>query len=228
MTASVAVMEQVRPNGVTRVLVVDDHTLFSELLSMALSAEHDFECVATAPDLSRAMAAARRLRPDMVVLDIQLGRESGLDAARQIRAILPDVVTVIVSAHRDPNWVVRASRAGANAFAPKTGSLPEMLEVLRGARNGTMLVAPSLFNSTVAAAPRPAAALKFTERETEVLTLMGHGMGAGEIARVLDISVHTCRGYVKTIHAKLDVRSQLEAVIKAQRLGLIGPADAHP
>jgi DNA-binding NarL/FixJ family response regulator len=207
---------------------VDDHSLFSELLSLALDGEDDFECLGTAGDLSHAVALARRLQPDLVVMDIQLGRDSGLDAARRIRAVLPDVVTVVVSAHRDPNWVLRASQAGANAFAPKTGSLPEILEVLRGARNGTMLVAPSLFTGGPATAPRPAACPKFTDRETEVLTLMGHGMGAGEIARVLDISVHTCRGYVKTIHAKLDVRSQLEAVIKAQRMGLIEAADARP
>jgi DNA-binding NarL/FixJ family response regulator len=160
-------------------------------------------------------------------MDIQLGRECGLDAVRRIRAVLPDVITVIVSAHRDPNWVVRASQAGANAFAPKSGSLPEILHVLRQARNGTLIVAPSLFVGGPANAPRPVAGPKFTDRQSEVLTLMGHGMGATEIARVLAISVHTCRGHVKTIHTKLDVRSQLEAVIKAQRLGLIEASDVR-
>jgi DNA-binding NarL/FixJ family response regulator len=220
-------VEAGRTSGTTRVLIVDDHSLFSELLAMALDGEPDFECLATAGDVTQAVASAQRLRPDLVVMDIQLGRESGLDAVRRIKAVLPDVVTVVVSAHRDPNWVVRASQAGANAFAPKTGSLPEILQVLRRARNGTLIVAPSLFAGGPAIAPRPAACPKFTDRESEVLTLMGHGMGAGEIARVLDISVHTCRGYVKTIHAKLDVRSQLEAVIKAQRLGLIEASDAR-
>jgi DNA-binding NarL/FixJ family response regulator len=161
-------------------------------------------------------------------MDIQLGRESGLEAARRIRASAPDVVIVVVSAHRDPAWVVRAAQAGASAFAPKTGSLSEMLSVLRGARNGAMLIAPSLFNAAAGAIPESGGLIeKLTGREQDVLTLMGQGMGAPGIARVLNISVHTCRGYVKTIHSKLDVRSQLEAVVKAQRLGLIEATDAR-
>jgi DNA-binding NarL/FixJ family response regulator len=160
-------------------------------------------------------------------MDIQLGRDSGLEAARRIRAVIPDVVIVVVSAHRDPTWVVRAAQAGASAFAPKTGSLSEMLSVLRGARNGGMLIAPSLFNAAAALIPESGGLVeKLTGREQEVLTLMGRGMGVSAIARLLNISVHTCRGYVKSIHAKLDVRSQLEAVVKAQRLGLIETVDA--
>jgi DNA-binding NarL/FixJ family response regulator len=155
-------------------------------------------------------------------MDIQLGGESGLDAARRIRDLMPPVVIVVVSAHRDPNWVARAAQAGASAFAPKSGSLTEMLSVLRGARNGSMLVAPSLFEQVVTATPEPVhPAEKLTARERDVLRLMGEGTAPPQIAKVLNISVHTCRGYVKSIHLKLGVSSQLEAVVKAQRLGLI-------
>ena len=126
------------------------------------------------------------------------------------RATDPDVVVVVVSAHRDPTWVVRATQAGASAFAPKSGSLSEMLSVLCGARNGTMLVAPSLFTNTASSPESSKPSTKLTDREHAVLKLMGQGMSASPIARVLNISVHTCRGYVKTIHAKLDARSQLE------------------
>jgi DNA-binding NarL/FixJ family response regulator len=213
--------------GSTKVLIVDDHSTFAELLSFALSSEDDFDCVGTADSVAQAVEMARRWRPNMVVMDIQLGRDSGLEAARQIRSVDPSVVVVVVSAHRDPTWVVRATQAGASAFAPKSGSLSEMLSVLRGARNGTMLVAPSLFtNRTTTPEFGGTPNAKLTEREREVLTLMGQGMSASPIARLLNISVHTCRGYVKTIHAKLDARSQLEAVIKAQRLGLIEASDA--
>ncbi len=103
-----------------------------------------------------------------------------------------------------------------------------MLSVLRGARNGGMLIAPSLFNAAAAVIPESGGLIeKLTGREQEVLTLMGRGMGVSAIARLLSISVHTCRGYVKSIHAKLDARSQLEAVVKAQRLGLIEAIDAR-
>jgi DNA-binding NarL/FixJ family response regulator len=213
---------------VTSVLIVDDHSTFAELLALALNGQADFECIATAATAAEAVATSLRLQPDVVVMDIQLGRDSGLEAARRIRAALPHVVIVVVSAHRDPTWVVRAAQAGASAFAPKTGSLSEILSVLRGARNGGMLVAPSLFNAVAAVIPESGGLVdKLTGREQEVLVLMGRGMVVAAIAKVLNISVHTCRGYVKSIHAKLDVRSQLEAVVKAQRLGLIEAVDAR-
>jgi DNA-binding NarL/FixJ family response regulator len=215
-----------RTATVTRVMIVDDHSTFADLLAMALDGENDFHCVGSAFDAMTAIELASRVRPDLVIMDIQLGQESGLDVARRIRSVVPDVVIVVVSAHRDPNWVVRAAQAGASAFAPKTGSLTEMLSVLRGARNGTMLVAPSLFQQVLSAIPAADELVeKLTAREHEVLTLMGKGMAPGAIARVLNISVNTCRGYVKTIHAKLGARSQLEAVVKAQRLGLIEAGD---
>jgi DNA-binding NarL/FixJ family response regulator len=206
----------------TRVQVVDDHEIFADLLAMAIGAEPDFECVGIASSGATAYDLASRARPDIIVMDIQLGVESGLDAARRIRNLLPLVVIVVVSAHRDPNWVARAAQAGASAFAPKSGSLSEMLSVLRGARNGSMLVAPSLFEQVVTATPEPVhPAERLTAREQDVLRLMGEGAAPPEIAKVLSISVHTCRGYVKAIHQKLGVSSQLEAVVKAQRLGLI-------
>lgn len=206
----------------SRVLIVDDHHTFADLLAIALSSQTDFDCVGTAGTGAAALDLVRRERPDIVVMDIQLGSESGLDAARRIRELLPDAVIVVVSAHRDPNWVVRAAQAGASAFAPKSGSLTEMLTVLRNARNGSMLVAPSMFQAVVSQAGDPSEhAEKLTAREQDVLVLMGRGVAPTEIARILNISVNTCRGYVKSIHAKLGARSQLEAVVKAQRLGLI-------
>jgi DNA-binding NarL/FixJ family response regulator len=212
--------------AVTKVMIVDDHSTFTDLLAIALNGEQDFHCVGSAFDSTTAIELASHARPDLIIMDIQLGQESGLDVARRIRSVLPGVVVVVVSAHRDPNWVVRAAQAGASAFAPKTGSLTEMLSVLRGARNGAMLVAPSLFQQVVGAIPDADELVeKLTAREHEVLTLMGKGMAPGAIARVLNISINTCRGYVKTIHAKLGARSQLEAVVKAQRLGLIEAGD---
>lgn len=89
-----------------------------------------------------------------------------------------------------------------------------------------MLIAPSLFRRVLGATPAPVGpADKLTPREHDVLTLMGKGSGPVEIAKILNIGACTCRGYVKTIHTKLGVRSQLEAVVKTQRLGLIQVSD---
>jgi DNA-binding NarL/FixJ family response regulator len=208
-----------------RVLVVDDHRTFADLLSGALSAS-GMNCLGTATSASQAVAMARDLQPDVVVMDIQMPGQDGLSATRRIREVAPQSVVAVVTAHRDPDWVVRAAQAGASAYIPKDGSLDELLDVLSRVRPGQMLVAPSTFAggrpARVPAEERPPL---LTRRELEVLECMGSGMAAKAIARLLGITVETCRGYMKSLHAKLGVRSQLEAVIKAQRLGLIGAQD---
>jgi DNA-binding NarL/FixJ family response regulator len=203
-------------------MIVDDHQAFAELLALALDGQPDFVVVGTVSGGDEAARMAAERRPDMVVMDIQLVAESGLDVTRRLRKELPETVVVVVTAHRDHDWVVRAAQAGASAFVPKSGSLDEMLSVLRDARQGSMVVASSLYESRAVrpVIPDPGAS-SLTVREAEVLTLMGRGMAPVAMARLLGISVNTCRGYVKSIHLKLDVRSQLEAVVKAQRLGII-------
>ena len=210
-----------------RVLVVDDHQTFADLLSLALSSEPDLQCIGTAGSAAEAVAMAAELKPDVVVMDIEMPRQDGLAATRRLREVVPDLVIVVVTAHRDPQWVLRATQAGASAFVPKNGSLPEMLDVLRRARNGGMLVAASAFGSTISA-PEPAIStprVELTQRERDVLHCLNRGMAPKAIARVLGISLHTCRGYVKSLLSKLGVSSQLEAVVTAQRLGLIDRSD---
>src|SRR3954454_8138351 len=153
--------------------------------------------------------------------------QDGLAATRRLREVLPELIIIVVTAHRDPQWVLRATQAGASAFVPKNGSLPEMLDVLRRARNGGMLVAASAFGSTSAAPGRTMSTprVELTQRERDVLHCLNRGMAPKAIARVLGISLHTCRGYVKSLLSKLGVSSQLEAVVTAQRLGLIDRSD---
>ena len=222
---------QLDPDPITerrpRVLVVDDHRTFADLLSGALTSS-GMTCVGTANTAAQAVAMAAALAPDIVVMDIQMPREDGLSATRRIREAVPDAVVAVVTAHRDPDWVVRAAQAGASAFIPKDGSLSEMLDVLARVRAGQMLVAPSTFaggrrDPAAARVPRDTAP-ELTRREQQVLDCLGRGMQVKAIARVLGITQETCRGYVKSLHVKLGARSQLEAVVKAQHLGLLGLA----
>ena len=212
-----------------RVLVVDDHRTFAELLAGALQAA-GMDVLGTAHSAAQAVGMVEDLQPDVVVMDIEMPREDGLSATRRLRQVAPHTVVAVVSAHRDPEWVVRATQAGASAFIPKDGSLTEMIDILTRVRAGQMLVAPSTFSSAPTAGTRPAQAdelrPQLTRREQEVLDCLGRGMQIKAIARVLGITVETCRGYVKSLHAKLGVRSQLEAVVKAQQLGLLLPAAA--
>jgi DNA-binding NarL/FixJ family response regulator len=204
-----------------RVLIVDDHRTFADLLSFALSSIPGIVCVGTAHSGAEGVALAQRLQPDIVVMDIEMPRENGLVATRQLRELAPKAVVVVVTAHRDPAWVVRATQAGASAFVPKNGSLEEMLDVLRRARLGGMLVAPSAFALREVIRYPSMAVPTLTRRERDVLGCLGRAMAPRLIARVLGISVNTCRGYIKSLLSKLGVSSQLEAVVKAQELGLL-------
>jgi DNA-binding NarL/FixJ family response regulator len=209
------------------VLVVDDHRIFAELLSGALAAR-GLRPLGTATSGAQAVAMARDLQPDIVVMDIQMPGQDGLAATRRIRELSPGTVVAVVTAHRDPDWVVRAAQAGASAFVPKNGSLDEMIDVLTRVRADQMLVAPSAFGGGVPSeGPQVEDRPSLTRREQEVLECLGRGMPAKAIARVLGISLETCRGYVKSLHVKLGVRSQLEAVIRAQELGLLSSPDTY-
>jgi DNA-binding NarL/FixJ family response regulator len=215
--------------GSPRVLVVDDHRTFAELLAGALAAE-GMDIVGIAHSAGQAVTMAEQLQPDIVVMDIQMPSQDGLSATRRLRELAPRAVVAVVTAHRDPDWVVRAAQAGASAFIPKDGSLSEMLEVLSRVRAGQMLVAPSAFAAhppTSRSDPVDGAvAAKLTPRERDVLGCLGRGMQVKTAARTLGISPETCRGYVKSIHTKLSARSQLEAVLTAQRLGLLAAPGA--
>jgi DNA-binding NarL/FixJ family response regulator len=220
-------LAELAPEAVrARVLVVDDHRTFAEMLSGALETG-GMTPVGVASSAAEAVAMAEELRPDIVVMDIQMGRDDGLAVTRRIRELVPDTVVAVVTAHRDPDWVVRSAQAGASAFIPKNGSLAEMLDVLGRVRPGQMLVAPSTFvgGRGDAGPARHTAAPELTRREQQVLDCLGQGMQVKAIARVLGIGQETCRGYVKSLHAKLGARSQLEAVVKAQQLGLLGRVD---
>ena len=223
---SLSQLDEVRTHSL-RVLVVDDHRTFAELLAGALE-DAGMTSVGTAHSAAEAVAMSQRLQPDVVVMDIQMPQQDGLTATRRIREVAPRAVIAIVTAHRDPDWVVRSAQAGASAFIPKDGSLADMMDALGRVRAGQMLVAPSIFANPVTsfrpargAVPRPT----LTRRERDVLDCLGKGMQVKEIARVLGITLETCRGYVKSLHGKLGARSQLEAVVKAQQLGLLGLLD---
>ena len=103
-----------------RVLVVDDHRTFAELLAGALQAA-GMDVLGTAHSAAQAVGMAEDLQPDVVVMDIEMPREDGLSATRRLRQVAPHTVVAVVSAHRDPEWVVRATQAGASAFIPKDG-----------------------------------------------------------------------------------------------------------
>ncbi len=207
-----------------RVVVVDDHAAFADLLRLALDGLDDLECVGTARTPAAAVELVERVAPEIAVVDLLLGAEDGLELVGRLRAAQPDLVLVVSSARSDTGTLTAAAVAGANGFAPKSGEFAELLNVLRTAKAGAMSVAPSLLAGP-AEPDEDAGPDRLTTRELEVLRLMGGGASVPEIARVLNISLNTCRSHVRAVHTKLGVSTQLGAVVKAQRLGLLRTAD---
>jgi DNA-binding NarL/FixJ family response regulator len=211
------------------VLVVDDHQTFAELLAIALQAEQSLSYIGHARTSAEARELVSRLRPEVVLMDVQLPDLDGISTTEQLVAEYPQLRVVILTAHAEPSLVGRAAAAGACGFLPKDGALRDVLQALRTARRGGMVVPSHLLAGALSAgADRKAAtgpASVLTSREHDVLRLMARGLDARAIANGLGISVHTCRGYVKSILSKLDAHSQLEAVMKAIRLGLLAPVE---
>jgi DNA-binding NarL/FixJ family response regulator len=207
----------------TSVLVVDDHTTFSDLLAMALDHEPDFTCVGTAANVGKALVMADELRPDLVIMDVQLGDGDGISATAELTRTYPGLRVVVLTAHLDSTLMQRAADAGACCLLPKDGSLPDMLAALRSSRHGGLVVHPGLLKALITS--KPARNDRYlpplTPREHEVLRMLADGSDARAIARSLGISVSTCRGYVKSLLLKMDAHTQLEAVVIATNRGLV-------
>jgi DNA-binding NarL/FixJ family response regulator len=207
------------------IVVVDDHRTFAELLTGALQREPDLVSLGTAATVADGVRLCLALRPDLVVMDYHLPDGDGLGAAARILAEAPETRIVMLTGNPTPEALEEAAAIGICGFLPKDGSLATVLETLRHARNGCMTVHPLLLAESRNRARRAAApAVVLTQRETAVLRLLARGSDVRASAKALGISPNTCRGYVKAILAKLGAHSQLEAVVKASDLGLLGPS----
>ena len=204
------------------IVVVDDHKVFAELLAMALSREPDLECVGHAQSVDEGMALVESMKPDIVIMDVQLGDGDGIAATAELAERFPELRVVVLTAHVDQRLLQRAAAANACALLPKDGDLPDMLAALRSARRGGFAVHPTLLRRLVGRTEVPTPRRPpLTQREQEVLQMLAAGLEARMIAQEIGISLNTCRGYVKSLLAKLGAHSQLEAVAIAMRHGLI-------
>jgi len=215
----------------TRVLIVDDQRAFAECLAMVIDACPDLGSLATASSLADGLALARRYTPDIILLDVRLPDGDGVEAIGQFRDASPDARVLILTGYPDLDVLTRAASSGASGFLQKDSSVEGIVRAIRSARDGDIIVEQTTLTSILTrlrsgptATPSSPDAPHFTVRELDVLALMGEGLDPHAIAAMLTISLNTCRGYEKSIMAKLDAHSQLEAVVIALRRGLIKAA----
>ncbi len=216
-----------------RVLVVDDQGLVRAGFRMILEAQPDVEVVGEAVDGLEAVEAARRLRPDVVLMDIRMPRLDGLEATRRLAgpgASNPVKVLILTTFDLD-EYVYEALRAGASGFLLKDVRREDLVAAVRVVAAGEALLAPSITKRLIgefARRPRPvyaapAALEALTAREREVLGLMCRGHSNAEIASELVISEQTVKTHVGNVLAKLGLRDRIHAVILAYEVGLIQP-----
>ena len=208
-------------NASRRVVVVDDRRTFSVLLTLGLEAHPELTCVGTADAVSSALELVSRERPDVVVMDVTLGAESGVEATSTITQRWPAVAVILLTAHPTPHLLAEAVRAGASAILPKEGAMDYLQEMILRVRPGLFTASPRLLDGMLNSPEERASLL--TTREHDILTLLAAGRDVRSISKDLDISLSTCRSDVKSLLAKLDVHSQLEAVVVAHERGLLGP-----
>ena len=204
-------MPPAEPTSPIRVLLLDDHRVFTDLLEIGLGLQPDLCCVAVAHTTREGLAKAAAVDFAVAVVDLQLPDEGGLDLIPQLLELRPRARIVVLTAHPRSDLAERAIAAGAVAFLGKDAALACILDAVRHADPG---------RPVVGAAPRPRG-VELTHREFDVLRELGQGRDAARIAAALGISLYTTRDHIKSVMAKLGVHSQLDAVVSAERLGLI-------
>src|SRR5262245_11263407 len=210
-----------------RVVVVEDHPIFRDGLVRCLDAEPDLTVVGQLVDATFPVRQLVDLRPDVVVMDIELPGGSGIDATRRIRSALPDVPVVILTAFLDQALLFAAMQAGARGYVLKHMTFPELLATLRRVLAGETLLTPALasrvlreFESRQVPGRDPRLAL-LSPREEEVLRLLATGETNRQIARRLFVSEETIKSHVGAILRKLEVPDRTRAAVLAVRAGLL-------
>ena len=210
------------------VMVVDDHPIWRDGVARDLT-ENGFEVAATAQDAGAAVRIASAVRPDVVLMDLNLGDSSGVDATRAITTALPDTRVLVLSASGEHSDVLEAVKAGASGYLVKSASVAELVDAVHSTAAGDPVFTPGLAGMVLGEYRRMAEApdgttapLRLTERETDVLRLVAKGLTSRQIAQRLVLSPRTVENHVQSTLRKLQLHNRVELARYAIEHGLDG------
>lgn len=208
--------------GATRVLLADDHTLLLGAFEKLLAAE--CEIVGTVSDGRELVAAARRVKPDVIVLDIGMPLLNGLEAGRQIKQMLPDVKLVFLTMNEDSDLAAEAFRAGASAYLLKRSATVELLTAIREVMNGRSYVTPLVTAGLVGSFMQPQEKKplhQLTPRQREVLQLLAEGHSMKQVADMLNVTPRTVQFHKYSMMQQLGIKTSAELIQFAVRQHIV-------
>ncbi len=208
-----------------RILIAEDHPLFRKGMVFLLSSVPEFEVVGEAATGEEAVTRAAELRPDVILMDLQMPEVNGIEATKRILQDSPSVRILVVTLFEDDDSVFAALRAGARGYVLKDADEEEMILSIRAVSRGEAIFSPAIAERVLAyfASPMPAPPQAFpslTDREREILNLIAQGHPNPSIAKELSLSTKTVGNYVSNIFTKLQVADRAQAIIRAREAGL--------
>ncbi len=210
-----------------RVLLVDDQALFREALHTLLSVQPGLEVVGEAGDGKTALRLALDLKPDVVLMDLQMPILDGVAATRQLQVELPQTRVIVLTTFDDDEYVFEGLRAGAIGYLLKDAPSQKLVEAIQSAARGESFLQPSIATKVIAEfarqglPPTQPLAEPLTARETDILRLLTEGLSNREIAEKLFLTEGTVKNHITNILGKLGVRDRTQAALKAKELRLI-------
>jgi DNA-binding NarL/FixJ family response regulator len=213
------------------VAMIEDHQILVDSLSLMLRYESDIDFLGSASTISKGQSLVEETNPDVLLLDVGLPDGSGLDLIPEVKRVSPDTNIVVLTSLSDEATLMRVIDSGISGFVSKNSQLSDLMETIRKAADGEIVIPTSLLVGLLMRLPRDKAAAyqdekgwgRLTVREQEVLELLASGKSGNEIAEELHIAPLTVRTHIRNLMAKMGVHSRLEAVTFGLKNGIIDP-----
>ncbi len=211
-----------------RILLADDHVVMRGGLRLLLEREADFEVVGEAADGRETVELARKLEPDVIVMDVAMPNLNGIEATRQVVSAHPEIAIVVLSMHSDESYVLRALKAGARGYLLKDSAEGDLIRAIRAVQERKAYFSPAISKLLVEDYMRQMQQRNvedsydlLTNREREVLQLLAEGKSNKEVAQMLNLSLYTVETHRGNLLQKLNLHSVPELILYAVRKGIV-------